>query len=887
MRTLVTKTMVAALALAWAAAGAAQTPTVLTDPDYKPQIEEGAVNVPRGSIVIQDLDSVWTAAGEILTGVDILIRDGIIREIGPDLRVPRGVKTLDARGLTAIPGFVDVHSHIAMTTSNECTSPIVPETRVIDQLDPTQFGIFRALTGGVTTAHVMHGSCNPIGAQSAIIKPRWGLLDPLQFMIQGAPQLVKFALGENVTRKARGGDGPTRYPLSRQGVEAIYVQAFTAARAYADEWARYREDPGSFPLPPRRDLRLEALADIVDGRIGIHTHAYRADEILMMIEVAERFGMKIDCFVHAFEGYKVADEIARHGACATTSSDWWHYKLEAYDGIPYAAAIMHEHGVHTTLNSDSEQLQVLALYEIMKPVRYGDVSREDALRMYTLYGAEQLMIEDKVGSLEVGKHGDVVLLSGDPFETSTRVERTIMDGIVYWDRSRESEYRHHPMHRLPALTGAGVVATVPWGTARSLRDEGDALGPAANGASVDVVAIVGATVHPIDGPEIENGVVLVRGGRIEAVGASGEIRVPEGAERVDARGRHLYPGMTDLSTGLGLLEVGQVPTATDQREVGKYNPHLRAMIGLQPHSVTYGVARMNGVTTAITHQSSGVIPGAGSLIQLTGDTPQRLSIEDRAALVINFPRPDGDPWDEPALEGDELEELVALFRRAERFREAPATRDAPDAPFEAQVHGGERLMLEALVPVLTGELPVLFRVSQERDIRTLLLFLDEFPGLRAVIVGGAQAHRLAGELAERRVPVALTTGNSVTSDRDDAHDAAWTNAAILHEAGVPVAFATGDVSNVRNLPFYAARHRAYGLPRDVALRGVTLTPAEILGLGGEMGSIAPGKRADLLLTDGDLLEITTRVERMWIGGTEVDPEDNKHTQLYREFRNRH
>jgi imidazolonepropionase-like amidohydrolase len=861
---------------------------------FRPQIADGAVSVPRGSVLIRGIDSVWTATGAILTNADILIRDGVIRQIGHGLPAPRGVTVLDGSGFTAIPGIVDEHSHIAMTTYNECTSPIVPETRVIDQLNPDDFGIFRALTGGVTTAQVLHGSCNLIGGQSAIIKPRWGLTHPEQFLVQGAPQTVKFALGENVTRKAWGGDGPTRYPLSRQGVEALFIQAFDAARAYRAEWDRYRQSPRSFRAAPRRDLRLEALADILDGRIRVHAHSYRADEILMLIDVAERFGFQIDCFTHVLEGYKVAAEMAAHGACGSTFSDWWHYKLEAFDATPYNAAIMHAQGVHTSLNSDSEQLQTFALFEIMKPVKYGGVPREEALRMYTRYPAEQLLIADKVGTIEVGKHGDIVLLSGDPFDVSTRVEKTIMDGILYWDREREAELRRTPMRPLvaarstatstssPASTPTSASSTPPavrWAEARRLTDP--ALPPASG-----TFALVGATVHPADGPAIEDGVVVVRDGRIEAVGRAGQVAVPGDAERIDVAGRHLFPGMTDLSTGLGLVEVGQVPAATDEREVGTFNPHLRAMIGLQPHSVSFNVARANGITTVVAHQGGSVIPGTGSLLQLRGDTPRRMSLADRAAMVIYFPRPDGDEWDEPELKGDQVEELVKLFERAQRFVRQPTTRDRPDRPFEGQVHGGERLMLEALAPVVTGELPAFFHIGRERDIRTLLLLLDRFPDVRAVIVGGDQAHRVAGELGSRAIPVVLSTGLDVTGDRDDAHDAAWRNAAILFEAGSPVAFSTRSVDSVRNLPYHAARHWAYGLPRDVALKAVTLTPAEILGLGAELGSITPGKRADLVLADGDILQITTRVERLWIAGEEVEPGDNKHRKLYEQFMDR-
>ncbi len=893
-----------------AAAPTAVTPTVLTHPDYKVQMAVGAVDVPRGSMLIRDIDSVWTAAGTVLAHADILIRDGVIRDIGSGLPAPAGVKVVDGRGYTAMPGFVDPHSHIAMVTSNECTSPVVPEVRVIDQLDPDDFGIFRALTGGVTTAHVMHGSCNPIGGQSAIIKPRWGLKDPAQFMLQGAPQIVKFALGENVTRKGWAGEGVRRYPWSRQGVEAIYVQAFDAARAYQAEWDRYRRDPKSFRVPPRRDLRLEALSEILQGKIRVQAHAYRADEILMLMNVAERFGFTIDGFVHVLEGYKVADEMAAHGAYATTFSDWWHYKLEAIDAIPYNAAILWNHGVHTSLHSDSEELQSLAIYEIQKPVKYGGVPKEEALRMYTLYPAQQLMIADKVGSLEKGKQGDVVLLDGDPFDSHTSVRMTIMDGRVYWDAAHEADYRHFPMRPLPVPTRAAAAAQpVPWAATRKLVDDealaggaaradvaaareagadhGPSSGVGESAAASGSFALVGATVHTGDGRTIENGVVVVRDGRIAAVGPAGEVEVPAGAERIDVAGKELFPGLIDLDTELGLQSIGSVPTATDQREVGKFNPHLRAMVGMQPHSTTFGVARANGVTTAVTHMSGSIIPGAGSLIQLKGDTPTRMSILDRAALFVEFPRPEGEEWDEPKLEGDDLEALVALFERAELFAEEPTTAEAADRPFEAQVHGGDRAMLEALVPVVRGEMPVIFEASREREIRSLLLFLDRFPDVRAAILGGDGAHHVAGELAERRIPVILTSGNGVTRDRDESYAAAWANAAVLNDAGVPVAVATGGVDAVRNLPYFAARHWAYGLPHDVALRAITSTPAEILGLGGEIGSIAPGRRADLVLTDGDILEITTDIERMWVGGEEVDPRDNRQYELYQSFLNRH
>jgi imidazolonepropionase-like amidohydrolase len=848
---------------------------------WKVQIEEGAVDVPRGDLFVSNLDAVWTADDTVYHGVSILIRDGIIRRIGSDLTPPSGVTVVDGSGLTAIPGIVDEHSHIAMRNVNECTAPVVPELKVADVLDAGSYSIYRALSGGVTVAQLFHGSCNPIGAQSAIIKTRWGTDDEQGLLLQGAPQTVKFALGENVTRKAWENDGLRRFPLSRQGVEAVYVQAFTAAEEYRRAWEDYRNNRGDYRTPPRRDLRLEALVEIMEGRILVHAHSYRSDEILMLMRVAERFGFRINAFTHVLEGYKVADEMAAHGAGGSTFSDWWMYKLEAYDAIPYNPAIMLRHGVKTSLNSDSQLLQSFFVYEFNKPVKYGGVPREEALRMLTRYPAELLRIDDKVGTIEVGKHGDLALLSGDPFDVYSRVEKTIVDGIVYYDWRREAELRGEPMRTIERVVGE-TAAAAP--TDAVSNAPAAAIDPA--GLQGPVTALVGATVHPVSGPAIPDGTVLVAGGRIAAVGRSSEVQIPAGAEVVSLAGKHVYPGLVEPINQLGMVEIGAVPASRDDAEVGRYNPHIRALTGIHPHAAAIPVARANGITTAMSVTSAGTVQGLGTVIQLTGDTPERMALKDSAALVVNFPSPEGERWDDPSLEGEQLEELVALFRRATLYAQSPSTNDDPTAPFEPNVTNRDALVLEAMVPAVTGVVPVFFRAARERDIRSLLLFLDEFPNVRAVLVHGDQAFRLADELAERGIPVIVGSGIALTLDREDPVSAAWENAAILHAAGVKVAFGTNNVGQARNLPYHAARSAAFGLPMDVALRGVTLTPAEILGLGDELGSIEVGKRADLIVTTGDPLQIVTQVERAFIAGEEVSLE-SKHTRLWEEFRDRH
>jgi len=945
------------------------------------QLAPDDITYPRGDVFIQGIDRVYTASGQVLEHASILIRDGIIRAIGPDLEAPVGVRVVNGVGRTAIPGIVDEHSHTAMIGTNEGSAPIVPEITVLDALNHQDYGIYRALSGGITSARLMHGSSNPIGGQSAVIKMRWGMNEARQMLIPGAPRAVKFALGENVTRKASQGGGgfgtqqqARRFPASRQGVEALYVQAFTAAGEYRRVWQDYEANPESFRAPPRRDLRLEALVDIMEDRILVHAHSYTNDEILMLMRVAERFGFTIDAFTHILEGYRVADELREHGAAASTFSDWWQYKLEAYDAIPHNASLMAEKGVLTAINSDISWLQTFMNWEIAKPVQYGGASKEDALRMLTLNPAIMLGIDGMVGSLEVGKHGDVVLLTGDPFDSFSRVEKTFIEGVLYFDSEDEAGSRGEPFHPLPSLPATRHVASDASRVGRT-GPGGSAAAPLAGVAPeglppvnprAEPVALVGATIHPVTAPPIEDGIMLLEEGRIRAMGPRGSVTIPAGVRQVDVSGRHLYPGMIDPVTYLGIFEIGAIPQATDRSETGRFNPHIRALAAYQPHGRAPFVARARGITSVLTAQTGGLIQGMGSVVNLEGDTFERAEIRGEGALMVNLPVPTSAPgqrstwelfadhhghgrdiiwagealtgagmhghgeeaWDHydgrewaadmaggnrggafadlatqqfrgrggggqaagrasPSLDNGDLRELVEYLERADRFARGPRTvAQRPDDPFEANVWGGDRVALEAMVPVMQGEIPIFFRADSDWQIRHVFLLAEAFPDLRPVIVGGVQAFRVAEELAERRIPVILTRTRSPTPDRDDSYAASFRNAAILHQAGVALAFGTDDSADVRNLPEHVAVAIAHGLPVQAGLEGVTIRAAEMLGLGGEMGSLEPGKRADLLITDGNPLQALTAIERMFIGGMEVDPLDNDHHRAWERFRNR-
>lgn len=381
--------------------------------------------------------TILTVTNGTIENGTVVVQDGLITAVGADVDIPSGVEVIDAQGGYIMPGIIDAHSHAAIEGGiNEGSESVTPEVQIqVSADDPT---IFRALAGGVTSAHLLHGSANVIGGQSAVIKMRWGR--PVEeIMFQEAPRLVKFALGENVTRMSREQpDSTRRFPKSRMGVEHTLRHWFTQAQEYREEWRAYEADGG---LMPRRDLRLEALVDIMEGDIRVHAHSYRADEILMLMRVAEDFGFRINTFQHVLEGYKVANELANHGAHASTFADMWAYKVEAFDAIPHNMAIMSSRGVVTSVNSDSGE-RIRRLYQdAAKGMHYGGMSETEALKMITLNPAIQIGVDQYVGSIEVGKQADIAIFNNHPFAPDARVEKTLVDGVVYFDRSDAATMR--------------------------------------------------------------------------------------------------------------------------------------------------------------------------------------------------------------------------------------------------------------------------------------------------------------------------------------------------------------------------------------------------------------------------------------------------------------
>jgi imidazolonepropionase-like amidohydrolase len=423
--------------------GEAKEPPFEMPPDQLvfPLGEYGLTEPPESQRVIITGATIWTCGpdGVIENGM-MIVDDGKIDYVGPmtELATTGGGFTIDAAGKHITPGLIDCHSHTGIAGGvNESTHSNTAEVRIGDVIDPDDIDWYRELAGGLTACNQLHGSANAIGGQNSVVKIKWG--SPASaFPISDALPGIKFALGENVKRSTG------RYPNTRMGVEMWIRDAFTAAREYEAEWDRYLAMPAdkrATTMPPRRDLEMDALVEILDGKRIVHCHSYRQDEILMLIRVADDFGFTIGTFQHVLEGYKVADAIAAHGAGGSSFSDWWAYKMEAMDAIPHNGALMHDVGVLVSFNSDSDELARRMNWEAAKAVRYGGLAPEEALKFVTINPARQLRIDHRTGSLEQGKDADFVVWSEGPLSTYSRCEQTWIEGACHFSMKQVAAHR--------------------------------------------------------------------------------------------------------------------------------------------------------------------------------------------------------------------------------------------------------------------------------------------------------------------------------------------------------------------------------------------------------------------------------------------------------------
>ncbi|RDC62722.1 amidohydrolase family protein [Adhaeribacter pallidiroseus] len=404
----------------------------------------GRTTLPKAEVVLIKNTTVWTNESEgRLENADVLLRNGKIEKVGKNL-ASNGAKVIDGTNKHLTPGIIDEHSHIAISHSvNEGTQSVTAEVRIGDVIDPEDINIYRQLAGGVVAAQLLHGSANPIGGQSALIKLRWGL-GPEDLKIKGADHYIKFALGENVKHSNRSPQHNVRFPQTRMGVEQVYVDAFQRAKEYDLAWQNFKKLSRSAQMKvgtPRRDLELEALVEILNKQRFITCHSYVQSEINMLLKVADQMGFQVNTFTHILEGYKVADKMKQHGSGASTFSDWWAYKMEVKDAIPYNAALMTNVGLVTAINSDDAEMARRLNQEAAKTVKYGGLSEEEALKLVTLNPAKLLHLDARMGSLKPGKDADVVLWTDHPLSIYAKAEKTFVDGILYFDLATDQQLR--------------------------------------------------------------------------------------------------------------------------------------------------------------------------------------------------------------------------------------------------------------------------------------------------------------------------------------------------------------------------------------------------------------------------------------------------------------
>ena len=841
--------------LASAAAQDAETPEdAFPHPFETDELREPTLDTSGGALIRNVTVHSAVAPAEV---ADVLVLDGDIAAIGTALEAPEGVLVVDGTGKHLAPGAIDTHSHMAIERGiNEGTLSITADCDITDVIDADDVALYRALAGGTTTIQCLHGSANAIGGRSEVLKLRWReSADALRF--PDAPQGIKFALGENPKRSNFGEPGQ-RFPSSRMGVESVFRRAFERAAEYRDEWREHEaaRARGEDPTPPRKDVRLDVLVGILEGDVLVHSHCYRADEILMLLRMAERYGFRIQTLQHVLEGYKVAHEIAEHGAGASTFADWWGYKLEAYDAIPQNAALMHEAGVVATINSDSDEVVRHLYHEAAKSIRYAGLDPVDALALATLNAARQLGVAERAGSIEVGKDADLVLLDGDPLSVYSRVEWTMVDGIVEFQR------------RDAFGLDAGAAPVLPLAEAPAIEASAPEEGP--------LLAIVGGTLHPITGPDVPNGVLLLQGNRILELGE--DLAVPSDARILDATGKHVWPGMIALATPLGLREIGSVRGSLDTAELGGNQPDVRVTATIHSDSAHLPITRSNGVTRAqVAPQGGGPMMGQSSVIKLAGETWEELVQVDSDMLHVSFPRVRNDADDDEEPEQvEELRDLLEEARVYARLLEDAARAGSRPPAFDPR--------LEALVPYARGEKPVALHASNAQTILYALKFARE-EELDAVLFGASEAWKVVDAIRASGLPVVLGPVLATPRSEFEPYDAPYANAAVLHRAGVPFAIMPQDDENTRNIAFHAGFAAAFGLPREEALRSITYYPARILGLEGQLGSLAPGKLADVVVTDGDLLEARTRVTDVLIDG-QPQPLGNRQTELYERYRDR-
>jgi imidazolonepropionase-like amidohydrolase len=871
-----------AVALAVGAVAAEQQPTSPPSNPYASTYQP----LPARTTVIRNA-TILTAAGPAIERGSILLQNGKVAAVGATVNAPADAAVIDANGKWVTPGVIDTHSHLgvyaapgieSLADGNEMTNPNTAEVSTEHAIWPQDPQFELALAGGVTTLHILPGSGNLFGGRSVTVKNVPArTADQMKF--PGAPYGLKMACGENPMRVY---GGRNTQPSTRMGNAAGYRKAWQAAteyRAKLQAWKKAGSDPEK---RPDRNLQLETLMGVLDGEIRVQNHCYRADEMATMIDISKEFNFKIASFHHAVEAYKVRDLLAANGICGSMWADWWGFKLEAYDGITQNIALVHDAGGCAIVHSDSGDGIQRLNQEAAKAIRAGaeagiKIDRADAVKWISLNPAKALGIDTVTGSLEPGKNADVVIWSGDPFSVYAHAERVFIDGAQVFDRAELTRLPRSDFQLGLTVSPLSVPAMIS-----SVRQPAAAppAGPAPTAtppapSTGDAIAITNARILPVSGPVIERGTIVIRGGRIASVGAN--VAAPAGARVIDAAGKTVTPGLIDSNVQIGIVEIplsGQ-GTADESTTDARVSAAFNVIDAFNGNSAVIPVTRVEGVTRAlITPGGTGnVFAGQAAVMDFSGAQVPASVTRGPAAMV--------------ALLGESGAGVAGGSRSTAILRIREILQDAQDYAVnrlafntaQRRDYSRSRLDLEALQPVLKGQIPLAVQANRASDLLAAVRLANEFK-LRLVLIGASEAWMVADQLAAAKVPVVIKPLTNIPTF--ESLGATLENAARLSRAGVQVAIASFDTQNSRNIRQEAGNAIANGMDRRAALEAVTLTPARVWGVADRVGSIEPGKDADLVIwSTADPFELTGGAERVFIAGREMPRETRQRALLER------
>jgi imidazolonepropionase-like amidohydrolase len=809
---------------------------------------------------------IMTVTGPTLERANLLMQSGRIKKISTDkIKVKDNTQIIDGTGMTLTPGLIDVHSHMGIFPSphvdahadgNEMSRPVTADVWAEHGFWPQDPDLWRALAGGVTTIQVLPGSGNLIGGRTMTLKliPR---VSPREMRFHGAPFGLKMACGENPKRTYRD-----KGIMTRMGNMAQSRKAYQEALEYMRDWEEANKMKGG--KLPKRNFVSETLAQVLKGDILVHFHCYRADDISNILDLAEEFHFSIRTIHHGLEAYKVAPRLGQKAMSVATWADWWGFKAEAYDGIPYNIALLHQAGVKPIVHSDSPSEVRFLNLEAGKALAFArelgmSVSEEQALSWVTTNAAWALGVDDRVGSLDAGKMADVVMWDGHPFSTYTQAQMVFINGKVVFDRKQQlrprsdfevgyndmafhdgREFRQKPQRNQTILWSDPLASEPP--------------SPLKTFYLKNVSAF-------IDGKWLTPAFIHVRNGVVVAIHKEGQF--PKDTPVIDGRNQYLTPGLIDSYSKLGLFEIPMDSSAQDiWGDSTAITPGYLAADALNRQSIRLPIHRRQGITTTISNNSNGLVGGQGVAFDLD---PSQPILNTSMALWGSLTK-DGHHRRGRRNRSAVWSDLKQLLNDINLYQRNP----------KAYEQGNLRPLmigephLQALVPYLYGRQPWVMHLNRSEDIQNLIdlkIFSNKLGfQIQFVILEGAEAWLKAQELKQHRIPVMLAPSQQTPNSMDKTM-ARFDQAAYLRQAGVTVIIVDLGELGAPRLRQEAGFAVKYGLSHEEAIRAITETPAKLFGLKGR-GAIQVGQPAHMVLWSSDPLEVTSQAVRIWIGGKE-------------------